>query len=434
MKKEKGIDDIFKHDLQNPANEPAFAEHDWDALENMLDKKAAGGTVYWLPYLSAAAAVVLIAFCWWMFKPTATEVQNAPQVVKTGVKQPGHFIDTVRATEPQIAVKQLGANSKGDEVLKPVTGNKQEAGLPQNSVQKPFVAGSKNKFKGSVYGDVANPVNRDQQKANNDKLVAAPGLDKTISDDVLAVAMPKFNGLDNSDFGTPVIASINNLQRPVVIRPLDAATLAVKKTSTSAFKPQFSLAVIASPEINGIGSFQGNSRGTNVGLTFTVGVKKFTFSTGATYSLKPYSLPFNQYPSTYTFKTQPETVTADCRILDIPINIGYQVYNKSRNKITLGTGVSSYIMMHESYTYDYGNASKVYGPSYYAVKGRGKYPFSVMNVQATYERQLNSKFGLSLQPYYKIPLSDIGYSQVKVQTFGVAVGLNWNINQLTKPK
>jgi hypothetical protein len=60
--------------------------------------------------------------------------------------------------------------------------------------------------------------------------------------------------------------------------------------------------------------------------------------------------------------------------------------------------------------------------------------FSIMNLQATYERKINSNVGLSLQPYLKIPLSDIGYSKVKVQTFGVAVGLNWNINSLTKPK
>jgi hypothetical protein len=57
-----------------------------------------------------------------------------------------------------------------------------------------------------------------------------------------------------------------------------------------------------------------------------------------------------------------------------------------------------------------------------------------MNLQASYERKVAPNVGLSFTPYLKLPLSNIGYSQVKVQTFGVAVGLNWNINSITKPR
>jgi hypothetical protein len=38
MKKEKGIDDIFKHSLQDPV-ETEFRESDWDAFEHMLDRQ-----------------------------------------------------------------------------------------------------------------------------------------------------------------------------------------------------------------------------------------------------------------------------------------------------------------------------------------------------------------------------------------------------------
>ncbi|HWZ36656.1 MAG TPA: hypothetical protein VNW51_10870, partial [Mucilaginibacter sp.] len=220
---------------------------------------------------------------------------------------------------------------------------------------------------------------------------------------------------------------------------INAAAIAASKqtvktnSTSSALRPQYALSVLAAPEVNGVGSFNSTSSGTNIGLLFTVGLNKFSASTGATYSTKPYSMPFSNYHTTYKFKTEPNYVMADCRVLDIPINLGYQVFNKSRNKISVGTGLSSYIMMHESYAYDYGNA--VYpGPSSYTVKGKGKYFFSIMNLQASYERKVASNIGLSLTPYLKLPLSDIGYSQVRVQTFGVAVGLNWNINSLTKPK
>jgi hypothetical protein len=424
MKKEKGIDDIFKHSLQDPVNEPGFAERDWDALENMLDKNT-GGKVLWLRYVSAAAAVILIAFGWWIFKPAAINTQNAQQVVKNkpAIQQPK---TTDQQTQPQqqVVAKQQPQTDESDIISKPVTAGKNDA----TTTGPQYTAGTSTKNRQVIANDVS---------ANRSKETTEPATVKDMSvarsGDIIAAARPSFNVVPSTDYNIPSVLP-SNVASSQALRPLAAAKVDIKKTGTSSLRPQFALSILASPEINGVGSFQGGSRGTNVGVAFTVGVKKFTLSTGVNYSLKPYSLPFSQYPSTYTFRTTPETVTADCRILDIPINVGYQVYNKSRNKITLGTGVSSYIMMHESYTYDYGNASKVYGPSYYAVKGKGKYPFSVMNVQATYERQLNSKIGLSVQPYYKIPLSEIGYSQVKVQTFGVAVGLNWNINSLIKPK
>ena len=89
-------------------------------------------------------------------------------------------------------------------------------------------------------------------------------------------------------------------------------------------------------------------------------------------------------------------------------------------------------MMHESYEYNYADAANA-GPEYFNVKNPDKYLFSILNLQATYQRQINSKVGISIQPYMKLPLSTIGASQVRLQTAGMAVGLNWNINSRTKP-
>jgi hypothetical protein len=170
-----------------------------------------------------------------------------------------------------------------------------------------------------------------------------------------------------------------------------------------------------------------------LGLLFSAGVyNKLTLTTGANYSVKPYNTDIANYHTAYTFKTDPTNIEADCRVLDIPINLDYQLYNKHQNKFSIGTGLSSYIMLHESYQYYYADPTTK-GPVAYTVPSSGKYFFGIMNLQATYQRQVNSKVGLSIQPYMKLPLTNIGYSQVRLQTAGVAVGLNWNINSLTKP-
>ena len=150
---------------------------------------------------------------------------------------------------------------------------------------------------------------------------------------------------------------------------------------------------------------------------------------GIIYSAKPYTTGFQNYHTPYTFATNPSNVTADCRMLDIPLNIGYQVFNRYNTKISIGGGLSSYIMLHQNFTFNYSYGS-VGGPSNYNVQGSSKYLFGVANLNATYERQINSKFGLSLQPYLKLPLTNIGYSKVRLQTTGVAVGLTWNLNSI----
>jgi hypothetical protein len=66
------IDNIFKKRLDDPANNLAYNEDDWDALEQMLDKgKKRPIIVYWLPIISGIAALLLLFIGWWFFKAHA---------------------------------------------------------------------------------------------------------------------------------------------------------------------------------------------------------------------------------------------------------------------------------------------------------------------------------------------------------------------------
>ncbi|MDB5001863.1 MAG: hypothetical protein JWQ34_88 [Mucilaginibacter sp.] len=430
MKKEKGIDDIFKHGLRDPVDETEFRESDWDAFENMLDERKPKGGVFWLPMLGSAAAILLAFFGWWMFRPQTSTVQNTQQVA----------VNPKGTTQAQTPVEQRQAAAVNQpEKTGPIVSNSANAAknekttTQQNKLQPQYLAARINNGKHGIGG--ATHLGQGKYEGNSPVFANVPGARDTVQlYSPLAAINPTTDLSVSNDFGSPALASVVGEKKTGINALVISSAPAIKKTGLSAFHPQFAIRALAASEVNGVGSFQSSSKGTNIGLLFSVGVKKFSLTTGASYSTKPYTIPYSQYNTSYKLKYEPEYVTADCRVLDIPINLGYQLYNKSSNKISIGAGMSSYIMMHESYTYDYGTSSTLYGPSYYAVKTRGKYLFSIMNLEATYERKVNSKVGLSLTPYYKIPLSDIGYSQVRVQTFGVAVGLNWNINLLTKPK
>ena len=431
MKKEKGIDDVFKHGLKDPVDETAFRESDWDSLENMLDKDKSSGKVFWLPVLSSVAAVILVFFGWWMFKTQKVKTQQNTQQVAGNIATTKTMQDTVaQQAQPQVAATHQ-PKKMGTIVSKsPNTTADDKTFTQNNKVQPGILANRVNKGKEDLTASAG------RKSTGNSPLPAgSQNTNDTARDYVALTAVSLSPAFSQTNTTTvPVIASADVMPKKGINALAISSKPVITRTGTSAFRPQYTLSAFAASEANGVGSFQSTSAGTNVGLMFSAGLKRFTLSTGVNYSAKPYSLPFDQYHTAYQFKNDPKYVTADCRVLDIPINVGFQLYNKSRNKISVGTGLSSYIMMHESYTYDYGSSSAVYGPSYYAVKGKGKYLFSIMNLQASYERQVNSKVGISLQPYLKVPLSNIGYSQVKIQTFGVAVGLNWNINSLTKPK
>ncbi|MGZ3776937.1 MAG: hypothetical protein ACXVI9_04930 [Mucilaginibacter sp.] len=195
----------------------------------------------------------------------------------------------------------------------------------------------------------------------------------------------------------------------------------------------YALSAIASSDMNGTSPLNSGRLGGNLGALFSVTSGKWTFSTGAMYSIKPYQESFASYHTSYVFQTNPTSVGANCRMIDIPLNVNYQVYKKGVNKFTVGTGFSSYIILRENYTFNYANSYYAPGPTGYSVANQNRNIMSILNLDATYERKINSKFGLVLQPYMKLPLSNVGASQVKLQSTGVAVGLSWNLNSFKKP-
>jgi hypothetical protein len=230
-------------------------------------------------------------------------------------------------------------------------------------------------------------------------------------------------------------------QKAIAVYPSTKSTKStIRQNPTS--RPIFALGVIASSDLNGVNSsFQQTKIGGNFGAMFSVTFKKWTISTGAQYDIKPYLTSFDNYHTAYKFPTDPSSVKADCRMLDIPINVNYQVYHQKANSISIGTGLSSYFMLREDYQFNYNSGDSyaygggtAMGPLHYTVINRNHNILSVLNIGATYTHQINSKFGITVQPYTKVPLSDVGASQVRLQSTGVAFGINWNINASSKPK
>ena len=436
MKNEQDkIDDIFKKRLEDPARQFSYNDEDWDALEQLLDKDKPRRRIMWLPIISGIAAMLLLVFGWWFFKPATTIDKPAKQRVVVKQVPDALPADTTAARSQQ----QVAVNAVPDTAAKP--GQKDQGVTRQGNIapknQLNNLATNKpGKNNGLIFtppANVAPNTGNVQGKTINDSspvltTVNSPVIAKQPSPDTSG----RQNGIQKNDNNQQVAAN-GAPDKTITTTPETSKAPKKKITKSFAGRPQFAIGVIASSDLNGVNSFGSESKlGSNFGVQLSVGVKKFTISTGAIYSIKPYATGFQNYTTAYTFKEDPIGVTADCRMIDIPINVGYQVYKKQRNKISVGTGLSSYFMLYEKYKYTYSTPNA--GPQSYQVKNSKNYLLSIANVNVNFERQLNSKISLSVQPYMKIPLAAVGYSQVSLQSAGIAIGFNYNFNSFSKPK
>ncbi len=488
---ENKLDKLFKMGLEDPVNETALREADWDAMEQMLDKGTRrSGLVYLLPIISGIAAVLLLFLGYFFFKSNETKPEKKNQVVATHTKS--EAVDKAKNNtgtngEPPRPVADSG-KQQTKSAQYAATGPAQTSRAESGKTFFPLSSGKVRRGAGNkvlmlnipqvLPDDASNAANgktalstadsKDNQKANvlangknvttADRTALTTADDKTAlstadgkagqKGDVLAnngnktVKADDKTALGTADSKTQVSAAdAKGGQKIIAANPTAKSTQGTIRQNPGS-RPIFAIGVLASSDLNGVNSsFQQSKIGGNFGAIFSVTLKKWTISTGAQYDIKPYLTSFDNYHTAYQFPTNPSSVKADCRMLDIPLNVNYQVYHQRANSITIGTGLSSYFMLREDYKFNYDNGgaygydgSTPTGPSHYTVVNRNHNILSVLNIDATYTHQINSKFGVTVQPYTKVPLSDVGASQVRLQSTGVAFGINWNINASSKPK
>ena len=392
----------FRDSLDVEKDHSGSMENDWSMLEQRLERyENRRKTMLWPKLISAVAAVLLLLLAWWLFQPNdAIKPEQETVKEKPVPQEPGE--KKAIPTSP---------DSQADQKEK-VTPEKQQ----QFSFQE--------KIKG------AENQGKNDYKNQGAELASAVKGNSLPIDQKLAAVFDARTALSSNLDEQQVVIKLDS------VKPA-APQLQSKNVATASLKPQLpqlTLSVIYAPAINGVNNFSNAKFGNDVGLLLTVGLtKKISVTTGAIYAKKLYESSFNDYNPVYkpSLAFDPQSVYADCRVLDIPLNINYSLLQKGKNSLTVGTGLSSYLMLKENYRYVY--TTNYNNPEYnYSLSNENKHWFGVINLEAKYQRQISPKFGIGLQPYLKIPINEIGYGNVKLQSLGMAVNLNWNIRASSK--
>ncbi|MBE5319699.1 hypothetical protein IM793_11060 [Pedobacter sp. MR2016-19] len=392
MKEGKDIDKLFKDGLENP--DLPFNDLDWDNLEERLHPTPKRRVVplIWLTAVAGIAAMLLLVFL--LVKPKADQSENKP------------LVKTKRET-----------NKKSDKLLND----------KDNLINKPADETTSNENGGiSLLAG-----NNNKNKARNSQKGAEIGFTNQIS--MKSVEMGSSNAINylaNVIYNPEISAETKLVEfekQNLTIEPVKGKIPRIKDPIFKK-KSRFVLSILAAPDLTSVQKSGQSSLSGGFGIEATVILtKKLSVTTGASYAKKIYDSNFSLYkPNTdYVFGIKPTNIHANCDVIDIPINLNYKVFNGRRNSIFVSTGLSSYLMLKEKYSYSYNGAYQ--GPADFEVRNQNQHYLGIANVGVEFQHKINNNLSISAKPFMKIPLTDIGYGNSKLSSTGVAVSVNMNL-------
>ncbi|GGH10370.1 hypothetical protein [Pedobacter zeae] len=392
MKEGKDIDKLFKDGLENP--DLPFNDLDWDNLEERLHPapKRRGIPLFWYAAAAGIAAMLLIVFL--LIKPNG-KIETIARS-KTGNRN------------------QNNIEKSGDNAVKPNEVPEKQVDRGVNVAQNPLSINRRSTEEGHKQDnkDIFAPNVENGQKTkeileNNGNMLAGIRFKPELS--------PTINEVE---FMEQPLSTKVETGKPDRMKPL-----AVKQ------KSRFVLSILAAPDLTSVQKSGQSSLSGGFGVEATYAVtKRISITTGAVYAKKIYDSDFSLYKpnTTYVFSVTPSNIHANCDVIDIPLNVNYKIFNGRRNSISVSTGLSSYLMLKEQYTYSYDGAAYK-GPKDYTVRNQNQHYLGIANVGLEFQHKINNNLSISAKPFMKIPLTDIGYGNSRLSSTGVAISVNMNL-------
>ncbi len=183
------------------------------------------------------------------------------------------------------------------------------------------------------------------------------------------------------------------------------------------------IALVVAPDFTTVKFRNPEAVSANAGISISLPLtRKLSLVSGAIWAHKVYAAAPKDYapmPDFWKGKVLPNTIDARCQVLDIPLNLQWQLLARGKSALALQAGLSSYLMLREKYTYQYGSSG--YGAYYKTreVANQNYHWFGVQNLSVSYSHALSPAFSVGVEPFVKIPLTSIGAGKVSLTSAGV---------------
>lgn len=242
--------------------------------------------------------------------------------------------------------------------------------------------------------------------------------------DKLKTALPSMVAL----YDRNIIIDLETIS-PRQIAQIEGQNVQKKPVAIDSYrKHRFHIGAVGSPDRSSVKFSHRDKTGYNLGLTLSYRLSnRVSFQTGLIYTNKSYTARGSDYhpPKDYwTYDTELHTVEGACSMFDIPVNVRYDINQHPKHRIFVSTGFSSYLMNEETYNFHY-TYNGVYGTRERGYESNEKHLFSIINVSAGIESRLNKSLSLQLEPYFKIPVQGLGFGNIRLNSFGAYLGINY---------
>lgn len=216
--------------------------------------------------------------------------------------------------------------------------------------------------------------------------------------------------------------SVVNLELPPINFESSFLTPSSKPRENTAFRRGLNIRLALSPDFSFIPSNTLFKIGNNWAAIIEYRINnRISIQSGVIRSMKLYNALPSQYEwnSYWTMPSPLKDIDATCKMLDIPLNVRYDITQKPNSRWFVGAGLTSYIMLKEEYIYNYENPADPNIKRRYWEGKTGWYPFSVLNLSTGYEHQVFRRLTFQAEPFFKAPLGKVGYGKVRLATAGV---------------
>ena len=129
--------------------------------------------------------------------------------------------------------------------------------------------------------------------------------------------------------------------------------------------------------------------GLNAGLLVQkkLGGTRFSLESGVIYESMTYAVNNEDFnPNGSPVSSKVSNIEGSCTMIDVPVNVRYDVVASRKNKAFISTGVSPTVIVKQSYIYDFDRGEGPV-PVTRDVSGRGKSVYAVANLSVGYEQK-----------------------------------------------
>lgn len=404
--------------IQDAASDqqPPFQEKDWNRMEALLDihlpqEKKKRPFLLWLIFLLLIGIPVLLML---------TTYKRPPELVAEKISSPAK----TPSGNPSVTENSLTASDVPRETGKPVN---EPSSSGTGSLQKslftiqPRKTGMQQSSMKETSKDVSVPALSDGKNNEPSTPLKIPAEEASTQEKSIintqSVPIPSTDTVTNNT-ATKTDTTVKDNPSAKEEEPV-AKTNAPKSNKQGKLQINFS----AGPDLSMIGM---NKTGQwkmqyGIGLSYALS-KRWQVRTGFLASRKLYTADSSDYhppKSFWNYYPNLQKIEANCLVFEIPLNVIYTFPSAKKHEWFVSAGVSSYLMKKENYEYYYKNPGGQPAYRSWDIENENNHFFSILQLSGGYQYRFSERFSLMAEPYFKLPMSGVGFGKVKLNNTGV---------------